>query len=230
LDELDNISTTIAEEAIEAESAPAVVVGTDNHFSMEGARKVAYRDIITSASNVYFIQLASLSRSKGDIRPFLKLSELGNLYKVRKSGYIKIRMGYFYDEYEATEKLREIKNRGFSDAFIVYEPLITSQLELVNTGTSKTYYEGEFIPNGSISNYKVRLASYTDPLWFDTGSVKDIGEIEQWTKGDFTIFVLSGYNSVEEAEQALIKAINRGYSEAHLVEDVNGYLQKVHRN
>jgi len=103
-------------------------------------------------------------------------------------------------------------------------------LELVNTSSNKTYYEGEYIPTGTSSNFKVRLASYTDPLWFDTGSVKDIGEIEQWTKGDFTIFVLSGYSSIEEADQALIKAINRGYSEAHVVEDVNGYLQKVQRN
>ena len=228
--ELDEISESILDETVRVYETNSVVLGTDNYFSLEGAHKVAYREIITSASNVYFIQLASLSRSQGDISSFLKLSELGNLYKVRKSGTVKIRMGYFYDEYEAKEKLREIKGRGFRDAFIVYEPLITSQLELVNTGSSKTYYEGEFIPQGSVSNFKVRLASYTDPLWFDTGSVKDIGEIEQWTKGDFTIFVLSGYNSVEEAEQALIKAINRGYSEAHLVEDVNGYLQKVQRN
>ena len=225
------VAEKIAEEApLPAEVNSAVVTGTDNFFLLDGAKKIAYRDVITTASNVYFIQLASLSRSKGDIRPFMKLSELGNLYKIRKGGVIKIRMGYFFDEQEAMEKLREIKSRGFRDAFIVYEPLITSQLELVNTSSNKTYYEGEFIPTGTNSNYKVRLASYTDPLWFDTGSVKDIGEIEQWTKGDFTIFVLSGYNSIEQAEQALIKAINRGYSEAHVVEDVNGYLQKVQRN
>ncbi len=227
----DEEVSLVAEEYV-AENAvtSAVAIGTDNHFSLENAKKVAHKDIITAASNVYFIQLASLSRSRGDIRPFLKLSELGNLYKVRKNGMTKIRMGYFFDEYEATQKLREVKNRGFRDAFIVYEPLITSELELVNVGTSKTYYEGEYIPTGAQSNYKIRLASYTDPLWFDTGSVKDIGEIEQWTKGEFTIFILSGYSNIEEAESALIKAINRGYSEAHLVEDVNGYLQKVIRN
>lgn len=229
-DELEEMTTTLIKETSITNNANVVVTGTDNFFSLDGARKVAYRDIITASSQVYFIQLASLSRTQGNINPFLKLSDLGNLYKVRKSGAVKIRMGYFYDEYEAKEKLRQVKNYGFNDAFIVYEPLITSQLELVNTGTSKTYYEGDYIPSGAISNYKVRLASYTDPLWFDTGSVKDIGEIEQWTKGDYTIFVLSGYNSIDEAEQALIKAINRGYSEAHVVEDINGYLQKVQRN
>lgn len=226
----DEVSLATNEYVAENTVTSSVAVGTDNYFSMEKAKKIAHKDIITAASNVYFIQLASLSRSKGDIRPFLKLSELGNLYKVRKSGMTKIRMGYFFDEYEATQKLREVKNRGFRDAFVVYEPLITSELELVNVGTSKTYYDGEYIPTGTQSNYKIRLASYTDPLWFDTGSVKDIGEIEQWTKGEFTIFILSGYSNIEEAESALIKAINRGYSEAHLVEDVNGYLQKVIRN
>ncbi len=230
IDEIISSTVESSEGALNEEFAPAVVVGTDNTFDLNGAKRVAYRDIITSASNVYFIQLASLSRTQGDIKPFLKLSELGNLYKVRKTGMVKIRMGYYFDEYEAKEKLKEVKSQGFYDAFIVYEPLITSQLELVNTGTSNAYYEGEYIPSGAVSNFKIRLASYTDPLWFDTGSVKDIGEIEQWTKGEFTIFVLSGYSSFDQAEQALIKAINRGYSEAHIVEDVNGYLQKVQRN
>ena len=226
----ETVTTDVAKTNVISNVASTVVVGSDNYFSLAGARKIAYRDLITEASNVYFIQLASLSRTQGNINPFLKLSDFGNLYKVRKSGTVKIRMGYYFDEWEALNKLSEVKSRGFTDAFIVYEPLITSQLELVNTGTNNTYYEGEYIPTGSVSNYKVRLASYTDPLWFDTGSVKDIGEIEQWTKGEFTIFVLSGYSSYDEAQQALIKAINRGYSEAHVVEDINGYLQKVQRN
>lgn len=222
----------IAEDVFDSESTvnASVVIGTDNTFDLKGAMKIAHNDLITDAGNVYFIQLASLSRTSGDIRPFMSLSELGNLYKVKKGGVVKIRMGYFFDETEATDKLREVKNRGFRDAFVVYEPLITSELELVNVGSSKTYYEGDYIPSNTVSNYKIRLASYTDPLWFDSGSVKDVGEIEQWTKGDFTIFVLSGYKNAADAEAALIKVINRGYTEAHLVEDVNGYLQKVQRN
>lgn len=211
-------------------SITAVAVGIDNSFDLKGALKVAHNELITAASNVYFIQLASLSNSKGSISPFLELSDLGNLYKVHKSGTVKIRIGYFYEEIEATRRLKTVKEQGFRDAFIVYEPLVTSQLELVNTASTKTYYEGDYLPKGEISNYKIRLASYTDPLWFDTGSVKDIGEIEQWTKGDYTIFVLSGYSSIAETEAALIKALNRGYSEAHIVEDINGYLQKVQRN
>ena len=226
----DIAEKTAKEVETPSHTASVIVFGTDNMFDLKGATKIAHNDIITTASHVYFIQLASLSNSRGDIRPFLKLSELGNLYKVRKGGTIKIRMGYYFDEAEAMQKLAEVKNRGFRDAFVVYEPLITSQLELINVASTQVYYEGDYIPKGTVSNYKIRLASYTDPLWFDTGSVMDIGEIEQWTKGDFTIFVLSGYTSIQEAEKALIKALNRGYSEAHIVEDINGYLKRVQRN
>lgn len=47
----------------------------------------------------------------------------------------------------------------------------------------------------------MRLASYEDPIWFDINKVKDLGRIEQWTKGGWTIFILAGFNNLEEAKK-----------------------------
>ena len=59
------------------------------------------------------------------------------------------------------------------------------------------------------NKYKVRLASYEDPIWFDVNKVKYLGRIEQWTKGGWTIFILAGYNNLEEAKAATVSAQNR---------------------
>jgi len=74
------------------------------------------------------------------------------------------------------------------------------------------------------------LASYSDPSWFDLGSVQDLGTIEQWSKSDWTIFVLSGYSNWENAETARIKAVNRGYVDAAVVKDNNGVLETIKTN
>ena len=75
-----------------------------------------------------------------------------------------------------------------------------------------------------------RKQKNTDPLWFDTERVKDLGEIEQWTKGNYTIFILSGYADLEAAQRAMLSAKNRGFSDAHIVVDNNGFLEKLKEN
>ena len=209
----------------------------DNNFSLSDARLIAKRNVILSAppSKVYFIQVAALSRTRGDVGIFKRLTSFGNLYKVHKTKSTKIRLGYYYDKNEAVKILSSVKSMGYNDAFIVHEALLTSELELVgdsqsNNSNSESKYKSSFTPAPAVSNYKVRLASYTDPLWFDISRVKDLGEIEQWTKGQYTIFILSGYGSLDNAKRALIKAKNRGFSEAHIVMDNNGYLEKLQQN
>ncbi|GLR20052.1 hypothetical protein GCM10007940_46680 [Portibacter lacus] len=207
----------------------------DNNFSMENARLLAKRDLILSAppSKVYYIQVASLAKTSGNVGNFKKLTSLGNLYKVHKSAATKIRLGYYYEKGEAAKILSSVKGMGYNDAFIVHEPLLTSELELVGdskNGNSNGTFSSTFTPAPSTSNYKVRLASYTDPLWFDISRVNDLGEIEQWTKGQYTIFILSGYGGLDNAQKALIKAKNRGFTDAHIVMDNNGYLEKLKTN
>ncbi|WP_235295874.1 SPOR domain-containing protein [Portibacter marinus] len=207
----------------------------DNNFSLEDARLLAKHNLILSAppSKVYYIQVASLSKSQANVGTFKKLTNLGNLYKVHKNSATKIRLGYYYDRNEAAKILSSVKGMGYNDAFIVHEPLLTSELELVGdskNGNSQGNFSSTFTPASQTSNYKVRLASYTDPLWFDISRVNDLGEIEQWTKGQYTIFILSGYGSLDNAQKAMLKAKNRGFTEAHIVIDNNGYLEKLKQN
>ena len=200
-------------------------------ISLAGAKRVAYGEIIKSSSNVYFIQLAALFSQRANLSEFSRLSQYGSIYKVQQSSATKVKLGYFIDQYEAKEVLRQVKAQGHSDAFITYEALNTSKLELVTlSDNTTTDYSSDYhnYDNSSSNSYKVRLASYEDPIWFDVTKINDIGVIEQWTKGDWTIFVMSGYKSLQEAEVARVAAINRGFAEATVVEDRNGVLSKVH--
>lgn len=198
--------------------------------SLAGAKRVAYGEVIRSSSNVYFIQLAALFSSEANMSSFMSLSEFGSLYKVRQSNATKVKLGYFFDEYQAKEVLRQVKASGHRDAFITYEVLNASKMELVTVSentVSNSVSSGFTTDNTTGVNYKIRLASYEDPIWFDTNKVNDIGVIEQWSKGEWTIFVLSGYGNLQEAEVARVAAINRGFHSAEVVIDRNGILEKI---
>jgi tetratricopeptide (TPR) repeat protein len=191
--------------------------------SLVGAKRVAYGEVIRSNTNVYFIQVAALFKTQANFDRFSGLNHYGSLYKFNQSNATKVKLGYFVDEYQAKDILRQVKSMGYNDAFITYEPLNTSNMELVelSSQSNTTTYATTGV------NYKVRLASYEDPIWFDVNKVKGIGVIEQWTKAEWTIFVLSGYGSQSEAEAARQKAIDKGYADAQVVIDRNGILEKI---
>jgi len=181
---------------------------------------------------VYFIQLAALFNSRGDVNVFKHLGVYGNLYKELAGSSTKIKLGYFESKVEAVDILRQVKSMGHSDAFITQNQINSPSLELLVTGSH--YIVDDYDTNSGTSysgsasaNYKVKLASYQDALWFSSASVEDLGKIEQWTKGSWTIFVLGTYHSLESAQTVLNKALQRGFSEAEIVVDNNGLLEKI---
>lgn len=233
--------------AISASRAPL-------NLDLAGAKRVALGEILP-ASNVYFIQLAALSKTSGNVNKFLSLSKFGNLYKVFKSTSTKIKLGYFLDKQEAQSVLKSVKSSGYKDAFITKDDLGSLQIELIVANDSQkdlyTSYDSsikastkkavapetnniasnEFSLNNTGRNsYKIRLASYEDPIWFDIEKAKQLGKIEQWTKGAWTIFILGGYSSYADAEQAMIKAVNKGFADAEIVIDNNGILERLKQN
>ncbi|HMQ08248.1 MAG TPA: SPOR domain-containing protein, partial [Saprospiraceae bacterium] len=205
-----------------------VIVSAD----LENARMVALDEPVQNGSMVYFVQLAAFSRSVDNAHRFKNLVRYGNLYQVSESNLVKLRLGYYFDENHAREVLKTVKEQGFKDAFITREQLNTAKMELLFSNLDFDHpssYMTESKFKGK-SQYKVRLAAYEDPMWFDISKAKDIGRIEQWTKGGWTIFICSGYHSLEEAEKARLMALNKGFRDAELVFDNEGILEKVKRN
>ena len=197
-------------------------------ISMAGAKRVAYGDLLPAVSSAYFIQLASLSRSKGNVGDYKSLIKYGNIYKMYRQSSTKIKLGYFTDKYEANKVLSNVKAQGYRDAFITSESLNSADMELFIAGKEFDYNGSNYTtPRSQGAQYKVRLASYEDPIWFDIKSAKQLGEIEQWTKGGWTIFILSGFQDIEEAHASKIRAINRGFADAEVVIDNGGILERI---
>lgn len=203
-----------------------------DHFELDlyGAKKAGTSDLVDPSATKYFIQIASLSQSKGRANEFEDIRYLGQIYRFYMTNAIKIRLGSFDSKIDADMTLAKVRRAGYKDAFITSAVLNNSNYELLgNGGNTTNYYEAS--PDDFKSEYKVRLASYSDPKWFNVNELQYLdGDLEQWTKGYWTIFILGGFDSLEEAEAARIKAVNRGFNQAELVVDDRGVLKRVSKN
>lgn len=183
----------------------------------------------------YFIQVAALSKFKDNVDQFKPLARFGHVYRLDVNGIAKYRVGTFSSMGTAVEALKSIKQLGFYDSYVVREKMNTANLNLVITG-NKGNVAPEAKSEGKVAQqrapevakadpvYKVRLTAYHSNTQFDTKSVSDLGEIEQWTKGAWRIIMLGGYGTLDQAKQALSKAKERGYSDSYIVVEEDGLL------
>jgi tetratricopeptide (TPR) repeat protein len=222
---------------------------------LSGARRVSLTEVVKKDNpKVFFIQLASMANdSKGGSEKFKSLVRFGNIYKVKVNNATKVRLGYFLERDETNVLLSKVRSSGFKDAFIVEQELATSDLELMLSQSDMGINNVKQVNTSSIANtekatkpshnfeykkplessdreYKVRLGSFEDPIWFDAKKVKDLGKVEQWTKGAWTIFILGGFSDYNTADQARIQAINRGYTDAEVVIDNGGIIERLKKN
>lgn len=213
--------------------------------NFEGAKRVSSGSILTkSTAVVYYIQLAAFNKKNmKDFNQFRDVVKFGNVYKFDAGPAVKVRLGYFLTEAETRNVLNKIKKSGYPDAFIVSNALNTAEMELVlssydgvpstppSSQQSQSVKENaKSFDDGVMVSYKVRLASYEDPIWFDLKKVSDLGHIEQWSKGTWTIFILSGFKNFQEAELARIKSVNRGFASAEVVVDNGGVIESIKKN
>ena len=212
-------------------------VNTKKTSRVDLSKRVRAKNVYTGTlaadkTSMYFIQLAAIFNSNGNANEFKGLGVFGNIYKEFNGDAVKIKLGYFQDRNEASDILRQIKSMGYRDAFITQNKINSPNMELAFTGTH--YIQDNVVDNtsgttisSSNASYKIRLESYDDSVLFASDAVDDLGKIEQWTKGKWTIFVLSSFNSLEEAIRVKNIAVNRGFSNADVVLDNNGMLEKV---
>lgn len=64
------------------------------------------------------------------------------------------------------------------------------------TTTVSTDEEGKF---------KIRVAEFKAPDWFDASKVNDLGKIEHWTKSGYTIIILGSFNDSATAKKRFKK-------------------------
>ncbi len=179
----------------------------------------------------YAIQVAAFNSSRTtDLSRFKNLGTVGNVYNRYEGSKTKVRVGVFQTRAEATAAAKKAKAKGFKDCFVVSETLEGLGQEVVVADIPKgnnntTTNSG--VTSGGFAGYKVRLAAYRKPQFFQRSKVESIGIVEQKIKGPWTIMLLSGYGTLGEAQRAANSARGAGFSQAHVVMDDGVSLTKV---
>ncbi|MEO1518604.1 MAG: carboxypeptidase regulatory-like domain-containing protein [Bacteroidota bacterium] len=191
----------------------------------------------------YSVQIAAVAMGKEVIpTKYKRLADLGNIYSRPERGFKKVRLGIFPSRSEANEARKKVVGKGFKSAFVVSEslddmvdvefyyspadaPSVPREAEQPRTqptkeptNTSKTV---------SNSKYKVRLAAYRNPEYFKASRVSDVGTVESRKSGEFTIMLLGGFGTLQEALSAQKKVRRSGFDGAYVVIEDNGRLVKV---
>ena len=199
----------------------------------------------------YAVQIAAVAEGqKVKVGKYLKMDRLGNIYSRADKGFRKVRIGIFSTRAEAVSAQKEARKSGYKSAFIVKErveslndlevysdvPVVGAEPKSpVRTPAPDAVVEPTTpVPAPVVGNtpslggaYKVRLASYKKPEYFKRSKVADIGTLEERKKGEYTIFLVTGFGTLDAALKAKTEAVRSGFKGAHVVIEENGKLRKV---
>ena len=181
----------------------------------------------SQANKVYFIQITALSNSTDKtIERFKKYAKYGDVYKVKDNEVIKIRIGAFNKLNEAISVLNNLKKNGIKDAFVVGDFVDNSRMTIIAKANSEPTTNSKTVVYDDEGKFKIRIAEYKAPDWFDSSNLKDLGKIENWTKNGWTIIILGSFQTGFDAAEILDKVRARGYKEAYIVTEENGKLYR----
>lgn len=223
---------------------------TKEKESEKPSKKEAKSEPKTESKPVrYAIQLASLANDQTvNLAPYMKITDVGNIYTRSENDFTKIRMGVWQNSDEAKKAQDALAKRGFKETVVVIETatastekfLIKSETPAKTSSTTtpkggskmvaapKTYSLEEKPVAETSSIYKVRVATYTDADNFDPKTIASVkGTLERRKEGKNTIFLLSGYPDLETCQQARTLVQSLGYRDAQVVKDENGKLTKM---
>ncbi len=157
--------------------------------------------------------------------------ELGQVYVHRENGLYKVRIGPYGTQQEAKQVLLNAKAKGKNDAFIVVmqggelaAPMNKApkeQVAPVIEHSQNDLAEGD---------YKVKIASYLQPGGFNPEGIDQLGRLESYRKGEWTIMMIGGFRTLEEAHRARSVVISKGFTDASIVMDKNGILETIEEN
>jgi cell division septation protein DedD len=175
----------------------------------------------TGASG-YAVQLASLSQAP-DLSRFANISSLGNVYTVSQNNAYKVRIGVYATRAEAERVAAQVKNSGYSGAFIVTEAGGGGAPTAPPPTTPPTTQ-----PSTGYAPYKVQIGAFRNPAGFDTSRASSLGIVEQVRRDDgITLILIGGLRTEQEARNVQAQARAAGYAGAFAVMEQNGRLVKL---
>ena len=195
-------------------TAPSVSVPSPSSPSSENASS-------EGVSAGYAVQLAAIRPSKTiDLNKYsARLSSIGKVYVKEGTDYNRVRVGLFNSKSEAESAKNQIKSAGYGSAYVVEVEGETSK-----SGSEELFTSGSSSPK---SEYKIRLVALKNTSNIDRDLLNRYGKIETTQSNDFTVFYLSGFSDLSEAQLVMDKLKNQGYPDAFLMQKIDARLQRV---
>ncbi len=209
----------------------AVVMGNDDaqvidlpdDEPVEDDPIVFYDD--TPTPKGYAVQVAAYFDGREvNVGKYEKLQEVGNVYKMKEGKAEKVRVGIFTSRKEAEEAKKTITKQGYAKAFVVSEEGRKAADLRIEDEQEVEVVDLVEMPK---SNYKVRVATFRSTKNFDDREIANLGDIEKRQAGKYTIVLLGGFKSQQQANLIKRQIVELGYKDAHLVIDEGKKLKRV---
>lgn len=167
--------------------------------------------------------------------------EVGQVFIHKENGLYKVRIGPYATQQEAKQILLAVKSKGRNDAFIVVQqngefdaPAIQQISKEMKTSApaesesemKESISEQITAPSGTVE-YKVRVASYLHPGAFNPNEIDQLGPLESYRKGEWTIMMIGGFGSLDEAKRAKNIVVSKGFTDAAVVVEKDGILETI---
>ena len=177
----------------------------------------------------YAVQVAAyFDEREINVGQYETLQEYGNVYKMKDGKAQKVRVGIFPTRRDAELAKKTIAKKGYAKAFVVAEtdPRSVDQLT-VTEEEEKGLKEYDVIIDQPKTAYLLRVATFRSTKNFDQSMIEAYGDVERRETGKYTIVLLSGFHSLDDALMKEAKIREMGYGDAHLVYEEGDKLKKL---
>ena len=192
-----------------------------------------YQKKATQGGEILFsVQVAASSKPVSESAATKEWSDIGQVYIQQENGMYKVRIGPFETQQEAKQVLLGVKAKGRKDAFIVVQqnggldvPIAKPVMKVVEEPV--TTMPDQPVESTTMVEYKVRVASYLHPGTFNPDGIDQLGTLESYRKGEWTIMMIGGFKTINEAKRAKEIVMSKGFNDAAIVVDKDGIIETV---
>ena len=180
----------------------------------------------------YAVQVAAYFDDREiNVGKYENLQEYGNVYKMKDGKAQKVRVGIFPTRRDAELAKKTITKKGYAKAFVVAETDARSVNQLKVEEDEENEKGGvvqyDVVVEQPKTAYLLRVATFRSTKNFDQSMIEAFGNVERRKAGKFTIVLLTGFHSLEDALMKQSKIQEMGYADAHLVYEDGKKLKKV---
>jgi WD40-like Beta Propeller Repeat len=189
----------------------------------------------------FAVQVAvSTSKEVLSLSKFDNLKKIGNIYVVPEEGKQKIRLGVFHSRTAADSAVKAALALNYEGVFVTQEknaaavaenfikPLPKAIAPKVVPKSVPDQYAVVVAPKAvdapkptepkvEDKAFKVKIAAMKKPEWFDDSKVATMWKIDKLKEGEWTVFVMDGFKTLEQAKEMKKKVQGKGYKDAKVV-------------